>query len=392
MMAQLPPLRLTGAHVLRDGAFEARTLALADGRITRGPFEAVDLSGHWLLPGIVDMAAEPDPAERQSPGTFRARLAAGGVTTAWGLYRWSWEGGETGVAATRGDLARLRRATPGPIDLRPGLEAECHTTATGTELLATAETERLDLVYFSNRLARLQELALGGPGGLAAAAGALGTDPETLAARIAAAAACRPGVPRHLCRMAEAFDRMGISYGSLGDADGETREHHRIIGARLTLRPKSRSAAATAKAMNDPVLIAAADLAGMADSGARRASALVLEGLCDVLVSGAPGARVLDAIWTLTDLGIAFERLWHLASTGPAEVMGLHDRGTLNPGARADVCILDPERRRLAGVIADGCLVWAEGAVADAFAARAARAPLRAAAPPARADARHAAE
>ena len=33
----LPPLRLVGATILRDGAMQSRSIAIADGRITRGP-------------------------------------------------------------------------------------------------------------------------------------------------------------------------------------------------------------------------------------------------------------------------------------------------------------------------------------------------------------------
>jgi dihydroorotase len=40
---------------------------------------------------------------------------------------------------------------------------------------------------------------------------------------------------------------------------------------------------------------------------------------------------------------ISLERLVELCSTNPARILSLHDRGTLRPGARADVTILDPE-------------------------------------------------
>ncbi len=58
MPALLPPLRLTGALVLRDGELQRRSLAFAAGRLTRGPLPEVDLSGFLILPGIVDVPTE----------------------------------------------------------------------------------------------------------------------------------------------------------------------------------------------------------------------------------------------------------------------------------------------------------------------------------------------
>ncbi len=55
MPLPLPPLRLTGAHILRDGAMQQRSIGLAEGRITRGPLPEVDLSGFLILPGIIDL-------------------------------------------------------------------------------------------------------------------------------------------------------------------------------------------------------------------------------------------------------------------------------------------------------------------------------------------------
>jgi alpha-D-ribose 1-methylphosphonate 5-triphosphate diphosphatase len=63
MPLPLPPLRLTGAQVLRDGEMQRRSVALADGRLTRGPLPEVDMTGYLILPGIVDLHG--DGFERQ---------------------------------------------------------------------------------------------------------------------------------------------------------------------------------------------------------------------------------------------------------------------------------------------------------------------------------------
>ena len=99
-----PPLRLTGAQVLRDGALRDADLTLAGGQIAEGPGAEVDLSGFLVLPGIVDLHGDgferhiaPRPtAPFDKPRALRsaaAELAANGVTTAWLAQSWSWEGG-----------------------------------------------------------------------------------------------------------------------------------------------------------------------------------------------------------------------------------------------------------------------------------------------------------
>ena len=39
-MPHLPPIRLTGATILREGELRQRSVAIARGRITRGPLPA----------------------------------------------------------------------------------------------------------------------------------------------------------------------------------------------------------------------------------------------------------------------------------------------------------------------------------------------------------------
>jgi N-acetylglucosamine-6-phosphate deacetylase len=50
-----------------------------------------------------------------------------------------------------------------------------------------------------------------------------------------------------------------------------------------------------------------------------------------------------QAVRNVVALGAPLERAIEMAATIPAEVLGLHDRGRLVPGARADLVALDPE-------------------------------------------------
>jgi len=96
----LPPLRLTGATVLRDGEMQDRSVVIEQGRITKGPRPAVDLSGYYILPGIIDLHGDaferhisprpsaPFPIATGLLNTDR-EAAANGVTTAWLAQSWS---------------------------------------------------------------------------------------------------------------------------------------------------------------------------------------------------------------------------------------------------------------------------------------------------------------
>src|SRR6056297_2570389 len=63
MSMQWPDIRLTGATVLRDGEFQTRSVAIESGCIGRGPFPEIDLTGYYIMPGIIDLHG--DAFERQ---------------------------------------------------------------------------------------------------------------------------------------------------------------------------------------------------------------------------------------------------------------------------------------------------------------------------------------
>lgn len=375
----LNPLRFTGATILRDGALQQRSLSVADGRITKGPLPEVNLQGYYILPGIIDLQA--DSAERHiaaPPGaglpletglrTCDIEAAAHGVTTAWLTQGWSWEGGPRGPDHAEAVMAALERYRAEALtDLRLHLRCDPHLVDTGPRLLAAARRHRLTHVSFGNRLEEALTLHRDQPGMIAHWAQRVGTEPEALMA-LAHAARKRAGeVPRHLCRLAEAFDQMGVIYGSQGDPDGETRERFSMIGARLAACPATRKAAAAARAMNDPVLLSAADLL----RGSAPAAGLIRQGLCDALVSGDSSAAQARAAWQLAEDGLLdLPRAWAMISDIPARIMRLPDRGRLDIGKRADICVVNAATGQIEMTIAGGRLSFLTGQAAHRFADR----------------------
>lgn len=363
MPVLLPPLRLTGATVLRDGALQNRSLAFAAGRLTRGPLPEVDLSGFLILPGIVDCHATL-PGPDCDPIALHLDAAAAGVTSSVPVLGWGWPAGPRGADRAEAALRRLaglraRLAT----DIRPHLRAEVTAVADEARLLAAVRARQVHGVIFADTGVEGQTLpdpAL--------------QDPALDEARRQAQRA-RRDVPRHLCRLAEAFDALSLPYGSLADPDGETRERHSMIGARIAVFPATRRAAVAAHAMMSPVVLSAPAIA----MGDRVAGGLIAEGIGDALASdGQPGA-IIPAVMRLV-ARIGWVRAWRLVSSGPAEILRLTDRGALDAGMRADLVIIDPLTGQVGATICAGRLTHVTGEVAERFRAQAFAEPLLASA------------
>jgi alpha-D-ribose 1-methylphosphonate 5-triphosphate diphosphatase len=56
-----------------------------------------------------------------------------------------------------------------------------------------------------------------------------------------------------------------------------------------------------------------------------------------------------------------------MISTAPAEVLGLHDRGRIEPGLRADLVVVNAETREIEATIAGGRMAYLSGEVARRF-------------------------
>lgn len=385
----LPPMRLTGADILRDGEMQRRSVALANGRITRGPLPEVDLRGYLVLPGIIDMhgdAFERHIAPRPSaPFPVRSGLhatdrdaAANGITTAWLAQCWSWEGGLRGPDFCQLVLQELDAyRNDALIDLRVQIRCETHLPDTRDQLLAAVARHGVDYVVFNNHLPEAIQMGETAPHRLADWAMREGTSIEVFMARLHAAQARRDEIPRHLCAMAEAFDRMGVIYGSHDDPDGETREQYRLMGARIAEFPTHSSAASLAKCCNDPVVMGAPNVVrGGSQAGNVSATVLIQRGLCDALVSDYHYPSLANAAWALIDRGLCdLPRAWAMISSTPAEIMRLPDRGQLNPGKRADLVVINARTRVIEATISNGRLAYLSGEAGARFIGAAMQSP-----------------
>lgn len=381
MSSIYPSMRLTGAKVLSDGALRTGAVSIEDGRIARGAQPEVDLSGYLLLPGIVDLHGDaferhlrPRPTadfgmEQGLVATDRD-AAANGVTTAWLAQSWSWEGGHRSPEFAEKMLeafstTRHRMRT----DLRVQIRCETHTTHTLDRLLAAIRAHGVRYVVFNNHLDKsLNEISAGGAG-LAIWAGSVGASLEEYGATVREARKQAPAVPRYLCTLAAAFDRLGVLYGSHDDRDAETRETYSMIGAKICEFPLSRAAAKLAHAVGDPVLMGAPNVVrGGSQKGNVSAQSLIEAGFCDALVSDYCYPTLARAAFQLADSGVLpLGDAWELISARPAQIMQLADRGRIAEGRRADLTIINEETRDVEATLVAGRIAHLTGDAARRF-------------------------
>ncbi len=256
----MPDLWLTGGMVLREGGLEQQDLDIRGGRLGEGQGQGaeVDLSGHLILPGLVDLhgpAPFPLRVARDLDGVIAAldrRAARSGITTGLLVQPWGWTTGWAGGDAGCALMQAVLRGQAGALtDLRVKPCVEIRLAAMAAPLLPALDRFGLRYAVLTDSLDPLMALHRQNPQEFAMRAQGLGLAPAELLARMAAAFAGAGAVPAALRALAGGFDAAGIRFGSSGDPDAETRELHAMIGASVAEFPASRRAAMAAAAAGD---------------------------------------------------------------------------------------------------------------------------------------------
>lgn len=377
----LPPLTLMGATVLDATGLVDRPLSIRDGIVSDTPGSRIDLSGSYLLPGIIDLhgdAFERQIAPRPSAVSpldqaLRAtdcEAAAHGVTTAWMAQSWSWEDGLRGPEFACQVLKALNAYQPHAlVDLRVQLRIETHTIDTLERLKQAITDNGVDYAIFNDHLPQARQMARTNPEEILGWAKKAGRTPEAHMAIVGAAFLQNAKVPRYLCSLAAFFDSQGIRYGSHDDANAETRCYYDEIGAKLCEFPTTQIAARAAHSRGNPMLMGAPNVVrGGSQSGNIPALGLIRAGLCDVLVSDYHYPSLAQAAFGLVAVGaLDLASAWAMISARPAAVMELADRGTLAPGKRADLVVVDKQTHRITATIAGGRMAHLSGASGQRF-------------------------
>lgn len=294
------------------------------------------------------------------------RAASSGVTLQYLCQGWSWEGAHASPETAEQMAEGLRALRPHlATDLRMGLRIEHALSPDTARILALIKSQQITLAMFSNRAEWARDLWEQDPAGFDALAAGLDHDAESLRLMLERLAADRSAVPRSLCALAEHFDTLGVRYGSVEDNTGEAREHHSMIGASLCMLPRSRRAAAAARAVSDPVVIAADDLLDRLRT--QTLTPKELAGI-DALVSGQAAISLAELALHLAESGVLpLPQAWALISERPAQLLRLTDRGRLDLGCRADLTIVNAQSLQVEATLSKGRLAFLSGGAAARF-------------------------
>ena len=376
---------LTGAEVLLPTGLEQTSLSLAAGVIADAPVgRAADLTGFRILPGIIDvhgdgferhMAPRRGAMKQMNEGIVaaEAEIAANGITTAVLAQFVSWEGGLRSLEFAD-QVFRAMIATRGDIvtDLRPQLRFETHMLDLYGDLPARIADWQVGYVVFNDHLPhdRLSEGRK--PPRLTGQALKAGRNPDMHFQMLLDMHARRHAVPEALDVLCPQLAEAGVQLGSHDDNTADQRAAWHARGAHVAEFPETAEAAEAAHEAGDLVVLGSPNVVrGGSHKGNASALDLIAMGLCDAIASdyhypSPRRAALMLAKSGLMDLADA----WALVSSGPAAVLGLTDRGTLEAGKRADLVVLD-SADRVAATVSGGQVSYMSGEIAQRFVAAA---------------------
>ncbi|MBN8889064.1 MAG: alpha-D-ribose 1-methylphosphonate 5-triphosphate diphosphatase [Rhodospirillales bacterium 70-18] len=351
------PLRLNGGRALVGGELVQADLLLEEGRIAAldpsGDAAAFDACGLLVLPGIVDIHG--DAFERQlqpRPGVdFPAplglaeterQLLANGITTAFHGVTLSWEPGLRSLESWRTLLDALA-AGAWTCDMRVHLRWEAYNLDALDTALADIAAGRVHLLAFNDHTPSiLKKLADPVTGAKYSDRAGMGlAEFRALADRVAGRA---PEVGPALARIAAAARAAGLPMASHDDDTIAARDGFRAMGAGICEFPMAEAVGQAARAAGDAVVMGSPNVVrGRSHLGWASAARLAEAGVCSVLSSDYYYPCLLGAAFILAGRGVLdLPAAWALVSANPAAAAGLHDRGTIAPGQRADLVLVDP--------------------------------------------------
>ena len=378
-------VRIEGARAVLEGEVVETTVLVEGGTIVSvgetggGADRTLDARGLLLAPAMIDVHG--DAFERQLMPRPKVdfpldaallevdrQLAGNGIGTAYHALTLSWEPGLRSVERGErvvGALGALRGRFG--TDQRVQLRWETFATE-ALELVERAlESTPAPSLAFNDHTSMVMRPAgqpvqergfeqapgyaladdLDDPAFLARLAGParraeLATD--EYADRLAEVWERRPEVPARIAELAARAASLGVPMLSHDDTTLAARRWYRSHGARIAEFPMHESVAREAREAGDGIVFGAPNAArgGSHLGGSPSAADMVEAGLCDALASDYHYPAMLAAVRRLVEEHRAdLAAAWALVSSGPARLMGLDDRGTIAPGLRADLALVD---------------------------------------------------
>ena len=378
----MQPYVIEGARVVLPLGVEQVAVRVEGGKISgldapRDGARVIDGRGKILAPALVDIHG--DAFERQlmpRPGVdfplhaalleTDRQLAANGIATAYHALTLSWEPGlrsvDMGNAVLDGLLALaprltvenrlqlrwetfcfealplIERALAGP--LLPSIAFNDHTSMA----VLHPATALQDRAFDHDPTFPVVDMASAGfatkMGDRAKRSGLSQSDYVALIQSIWQRRAQVPAVMDKVAAMGRAAGAPMLSHD---DSQAQTRRFYDGIGAKISEFPMNLQAAQTARDLGDWIIFGAPNAArGGSHLGSPSAGDMIARGLCDILASDYFYPAMLTAMARLLAQGHGtLAQLWPLIAANPARALGLHDRGQVALGQRADLVLLD---------------------------------------------------
>lgn len=153
----------------------------------------------------------------------------------------------------------------------------------------------------------------------------------------------RADVPDMIAKVSDMGKAKQAPMLSHDDTQQETRDFFRAMGASISEFPMGIPVAQAARNSGDTIVFGSPNVVrGGSHIGSPSAADMVEDGLCDVLASDYFYPAMLAAVARLhNEKRRDLPKLWSLVSGGPAKASGLHDRGEIKAGNRADLILID---------------------------------------------------
>lgn len=371
---------LTNASVvLPDEVRRDLAVLIEDGRIAALDPEhsagarTIDLSGQILMPGMIDLhcdalekEVEPRPGV-DFPLDFACaqadrRNAAAGVTTVY--HSLSFANGELGVRNTRlaAQIARTLRLWQkhALVDNKFHARFEVTDTSAPAILAELMDDGVIDHISFMDHSPGQGQFA-----DVAAfrqyLAKAYQADEGTLEAILAQKAQAAQGAMERMQSLAAHARARKVSIASHDDDCPAKVEMVGGLGATISEFPINLETARAARCRGLATLFGAPNvLRGKSQSGNMRALDAVTAGVADCLCGDYSPSALLPAVMKLPELaGLPLAQAIALVTCNPARAAGLHDRGEIVVGKRADLIAV-----QRVGDLPQPNRVWSNGRLA----------------------------
>lgn len=353
-------LRIEGGRALTYQGWTDLPIAIAFDRFARigettGAPQALDAHGLLVLPGIVDIHGDaferivtPRPSVAFDPAfaflEVDRQLAANGITTAFLAPTWSWEGGTRGAAAILATIEAIERLRPlFSVDARIHLRHETFNLEAEETILGWIAARRIDCLAFNDHVAgTIKDRHR--PEKMRSMIERSGLSEAAFHAMVDRVYARKDEVPASIARLAAAGRRAGLPMLSHDDMSPEARAHLRALGMRIAEFPVNEATAKAAADSGDPIVFGAPNVVrGGSHTGCPTAAEMAERGWCTALASDYVWPSLAYAPFVLEARGaLDLARAWRLVSRGPADALGLRDRGEIAEGKRADLVLIEP--------------------------------------------------